>query len=142
MAIFGSTAATASKIYQAGAATATFDTMPGILLGVNVQVQRNLQPVPTLTDGIVWSAQPVQGTLTANSIIASDKNLVEKLAGQDACKPIPITVTMANSCETDGMQISIKDGYCSQVSFQASGQQGYIANDFTVQFTVCDLTKV
>jgi hypothetical protein len=139
MAIFGATNPAKSRIYQVGAATATFDDSPGVLLGVNIQIQRNLSPVPTLTDGIVWSAQPVQGTLTANSIVTADKNLVSKLTDNAACTPIPININLTNSCETSGVRLEIQDGYCSAVTFTASGQQGYIGNDFTVQFTVCSL---
>lgn len=142
MAIFGATAtAESAKLFQAGSATATFYNQPMLLIGVTVQVQRQLSPVPTLTDGIVWSAQPVSGTLTAQGILMAEdvKAKFDALTG-DACKPIPITVTLsAGACAGAGVTLEIKDGFCSSVQFTANGNQGYVGSDLTIQFTTCEI---
>ena len=144
MAIFGATAPNGRpKIFQAGAARATIAATPAILLGVTVQISRQLSPIPTLTDGVVWSAQPVQGTLTAQSILVNieSNNLVHKLTETSLCDPLAISIEMdAGACDSAGMKLDISDGYCSVVSFSISGQQGYIGNDFTIQFTYCTIT--
>lgn len=142
-AIFGATAtAESARLFQAGSATATFDNQPTLLIGVTVQVQRQLNPVPTLTDGIVWSAQPVSGTLTAQGIlIAEDVQAKFNALTGDACKPIPINVTLgAGACSGSGIKLDIKDGFCSSVQFTANGNQGYVGNDLTIQFTTCEIT--
>lgn len=143
MAIFGATAPKKSRVFQAGSAKATIGNTPAILLGVNVQVNRQLSPIPTLTDGVVWSAQPVQGTLTANSILVASesKQLITELTETNLCQPIQCSVHMdAGACDSSGITLDIADGYCSAVSFAASGGQGYIGNDFTIQFTTCNIT--
>jgi len=140
MAIFGATAPKKARVFQAGSAKATIGDTPAILLGVNVQVNRQLSPIPTLTDGVVWSAQPVQGTLSAQSILVAgeSKGLLTMLTESDLCRSLPCSVSMdAGSCDSEGIRLEIADGYCSAVSFTASGGQGYIGNDFTIQFTTC-----
>ena len=143
MAIFGATAPKKSRVFQSGSATATIKDVPAILLGVTVQVNRQMSPVPTLTDGVIWSAQPVQGTLTANSILVGTEStgLIKKLAETDLCTPVPITINMgADACDNSNVKLVIADGYCSSITFTANGNQGYIGNDFTVQFTVCEIS--
>lgn len=143
MAIFGATAPKKSRVFQSGSATATIQDVPAILLGVNVQVNRQMSPVPTLTDGVLWAAQPVQGTLTANSILVGNESmgLIKKLAENDLCNPVTITVNMgASACDNSNVKLTISDGYCSSVSFTANGNQGYVGNDFTVQFTMCEIS--
>ena len=143
MAIFGATAAKKSRIFQAGSAKATIGNTPAILLGVTVQVQRQLSPVPTLTDGILWSAQPVQGSLQAQSIVTSSdsKAFIDNLTNNNLCQPIACSVKMTDSsCDSHGIILSIEDGYCSAVSFSINGNQGYIGNDLTINFTVCNLS--
>lgn len=141
-AIFGATASKKARVFQAGRASATIAGVPAILLGVTVQVQRQLSPIPTLTDGVVWSAQPVQGSLSAQSIIVApeSRQLLEKITDDTVCDPLAITVRMDDkACQHGGLTISIKDGYCSAVGFAMSGAQGYIGSDFTIQFTLCEI---
>jgi hypothetical protein len=143
MAIFGATASKKSRVFQAGAATATIGSVPAMLLGVTIQVQRSMSPIPTLTDGIVWSAQPVQGTLQAQSILTTDNSgdFIKNIAEGDACSPIPCSVKMKDAaCDSRDINLNIEDGYCSAVSFAIQGSQGYIGNDFTIQFTVCKIS--
>ena len=144
--IFGVTTSSSlrNRLYQTGKATVTISDMPAILVGVTVQIQRSLSPIPTLTDGIVWSAQPVQGTLTAQSIVTTEKTagLMQRIAGEDNCAPIACTVRFDdNACSNSGLTLSIKDGYCSVVSFAANGNQGYIGHDFTIMFTQCEYSE-
>lgn len=131
-----------SRIFQAGKARASIAGTSAILIGVSVQVGRTLTPVPTLTDGIVWSAQPAQGSLTANSILTSKegKDLLTVMTSGDACLPMGISVKFDGSCDAGDVHIDIMDGYCTSVAFAASGGQGYIGNDFTVQFTNCNVS--
>ena len=143
MAIFGSTSPTRSRVYQVGAARATIGGTPAILLGVQVTIARQLSPVPTLTDGVVWSAQPVQGSLQAQSIVTQGKTgqLISQLAEKGLCDPLVCRIEMGDGgCDNAGTTLVIKDGYCSSVTFSASGSQGYIGNDFTIQFTICEFT--
>jgi len=138
MAIFGATSSKKARVFQSGSARATIGASPAILLGVEIQVTRQMSPVPTLTDGIVWAAQPVQGVLSAQSIVVAGESLglVSSLTDRGLCKPIACTIQMTDgACDSAGVALTIKDGYCSAVTFSASGGQGYIANNFTIQFT-------
>lgn len=141
-AIFGATAPTKSRMFQVGRALATISDVPAVLTGVTIQVQRQMSPIPTLTDGVVWSAQPVQGTLTAQSIVTTPETgtLLSKIAEGGACDPLTCRVTMNSGCSMDGVVMEITDGYCSVLTFSANGNQGYIGNDFTIQFTTCNIT--
>lgn len=141
MSLFNAKSSKSSRMFQAGKATASINGVPALLIGVSVQVQRGLSPVPTLTDGVVWSAQPVQGTLTANSILTNSagKELLNKVAG-DSCEPLNVVVEMNDgACDSAGIVLNIKDGFCSGVSLAANGNQGYIGSDFTLNFTQCDV---
>lgn len=137
MGIFGGDSSK-SKIFQAGSAIATIVDAPAILLSVECQITRNISPVYTLTDGVLWQAQPPTGTLTAQSILTKDSKLVEKLS-KDTCEKAPINIKMKNSCNTGEMNIDIKDGYCSQVTFSLNGQQGYVGTSVMIQFSDCDI---
>lgn len=142
MALFSSRSSKSSKMFQAGKATASINGIPAILIGVSVQIQRSLSPVPTLTDGVVWSAQPVQGTLSAQSILTNGagKNLLTTMANGDSCKPMNVVVKMNDgACDSSGIILTIKDGFCSGVSLTANGSQGYIGSDFTMNFTQCSV---
>lgn len=141
MAIFGATVAKKARVFQSGSAKATIGASPAILLGVQIQIQRQMSPVPTLTDGVVWAAQPVSGSLTANSILVASESmgLIKSLTEQNVCTPMACSVTLDNSCDAKGVQLMINDGYCSAISFSANGNQGYVGNDFTIQFTSCDV---
>lgn len=142
MAIFGATASKKARVFQSGSARATIGDTPAILIGVTVQVSRQMSPIATLTDGIVWSAQPVQGTLQAQSIFTSpeSKQLIDSLTDKDMCTPLACTISMEHGCDSEGVHLTIEDGYCSVVTFSITGQQGYIGNDFTIQFTMCTVS--
>lgn len=138
MAIFGATSSKKARVFQSGSARATIGASPAILLGVQITVTRQMSPVPTLTDGIVWAAQPVQGSLQAQSIVVAGDSLglISSLTDRSLCKPIACTIQLTDStCDQAGVSFQIKDGYCSAVTFAANGSQGYIGNDFTIQFT-------
>ena len=143
MAIFGVNKQT-SRMFRAGEATATFDNVNAILVQVQVQVQRNLQPVPTLTEGIIWAAQPVQGSATAQTIIASDSKITD--IANEACKKISATIDFKGAECKDGsdaggsVKLKINDGYCTSISFTASGSQGYIGSDLQLFFTNAELS--
>ena len=152
MAIFDTSTSPSSKIFKTGQATFSFDgvntsnadpTGPesAIFLGFTITVQRQLQPIPTMTNGLVWAAQPAQGTLEAQSIVVSTTSttIIEKLTNEKECAPVTITIDLDDACD-GASKIDIKDAYCSQVVFQGSGQQGYVANNFTCQFTQCEFT--
>jgi len=138
MAIFGATSSKKARVFQSGSARATIGSSPAILLGVEIQVTRQMSPVPTLTDGVVWAAQPVQGTLTANSIVIAgeSRSLINSLTDKGICKPVACTVQLTDGgCDAAGVAITIRDGYCSSLTFSANGSQGYIGTNFTIQFT-------
>lgn len=132
MAVFG--ASKEAKLFKAGEAKASIGVENVILLQVQCQIQRQMNPVPTLTDGIIWAAQPVQGTLTASSIISASsgiKSILEK-----ECKQ-PVHVEFGSvECEGNAnVVIDIKDAYSQAVTISASGGQGYIGSDLVMQFT-------
>ena len=144
MAIFGvKQTGKPSRMFRAGEATATFGPVSAILVQVQAQVQRNLQPIPTLNAGIIWAAQPVQGSLTAQTIIASDSKITE--IANDACKKISATIDFGSTeCKdgseaNSGVKLTINDGYCTSISFTASGSQGYIGSDLQLFFTNAEL---
>lgn len=133
MAVFG--AKKEAKLFKAGEATASIGNVNAILLQVQCQIQRQMNPVPTLTDGIVWAAQPVQGTLTAGSIISANsgiKSILEK-----ECKQAVDVKFGSVECDAGNtsVNINIKDAYSQAVTITASGGQGYIGSDLVMQFT-------
>ena len=138
MGIFGANGSK-SKIFQVGESIATINGSNAVLLDINCSVTRNVSPIPTLTDGIWWAAQPAMGTMMANTILTSDKGLVKKLSG-NVCEKLGITFTMKNGCDAGSVTINIKDGYCTQLGFSISGQTGYIASNFSVSFSDCEIT--
>ena len=143
MAIFGVTKP-ASRMFRAGEATATFDGINAILINVQAQVTRNLSPIPTLTEGIVWSASPVSGQISAQTIIASDKKITD-IANQP-CKRITATIDfkgaecLNDSAASGSVKLKIDDGYCNSISVTASGAQGYIGSDLAIMFTKAELS--
>lgn len=104
-------------------------------------MQRQLSPLPTLTSGVVWSAQPAQGTLTANSIVSKDASILDGMGAYgDGCDSKKITVNMGNgACDGKTVKVTIEDGFLSSVSVTANGNQGYIGADLVIQFTKCDI---
>ena len=143
MAIFGVTRP-ASRMFRAGEATATFDGINAILINVQAQITRNLSPIPTLSEGIVWAASPVSGQVTAQTIIASDKKITD--IANDPCKKITATIDFKGTECKDGLQagssvqLQIEDGYCNSISITASGAQGYIGSDVAIMFTKATLS--
>lgn len=137
MGIFGANGSK-SKIFQVGESVATINGSNAVLLDVNCSVTRNVSPIPTLTDGIWWAAHPAMGTMSANTILTSDKKLVNRLSG-NVCEKLGISFFMKNGCDAGSVHIDIKDGYCTQLGFNVSGQTGYIASNFAVTFSDCSI---
>ena len=143
MAIFG-VSKPASRMFRAGEATATFDGINAILINVQAQITRNLAPIPTLTEGIVWSASPVSGQVTAQTILAADKKITD-IANQP-CKRITSTINFHGAeCKDDSnasgsVKLKINDGYCNSISVTAAGAQGYIGSDLAIMFTMAELS--
>lgn len=139
MGVFGANASK-TKIFQAGEATVTVDTLgTAIFLGVQVQFSRNMQPIPTIGSGVIWSAQPPTGTITADTVLAKDGNFISKLKEDKVkCEAGTMKVNMKGTCDSAGVNLTLKGVYCNSVGFTMSGNQGYVASN--VQFMFSELS--
>ena len=140
MALFGANASDA-RVFQAGYSTVTIGGQPAVATSVTVQIQRTLQPVITLTHGVMWSGGPAQGSVTADSIIfdAESKKVVTELADTGKCTKHSVVLDMKNACDSSNVKITISDAYCTSVSFTANGQQGYVGTQLVMQFTAVNV---
>lgn len=139
MAIFNSKT-TAPKFFQMGQAVATINDMKAMFIQLTVQFGRQISPIMTINDGIVFAATPPSGSLEAQSILTKNKDLVTLLEG-DSCEALSANVNMSGACDADGIQLNITGLYFQNVSFTMSGQQGYVSEGANGVFTGLEVNR-
>ena len=104
--------------------------------GVNLQYGRQMSPVPTIGKGTHFSVGTPMGTLTIQSMVTGDSNLVEKLGGGEKCK-LGGNIVVRFGMDCDGGMVSYMLGstLCTAVSVQATAGQGYVVEGVTINFT-------
>lgn len=139
MAIFNSKT-TAPKFFQMGQAVATINNMKAMFIQLTVQFGRQISPIMTINEGIVFAATPPSGSLEAQSILTKNKDLVTLLEG-DSCEALSANVNMSGACDADGIQLNITGLYFQNVAFTAAGQQGYIGETVSGVFTGLEVNR-
>ena len=139
MAIFNSKT-TAPKFFQMGQAVATINNMKAMFTQLTVQFGRQISPIMTINEGVVFAATPPSGTLTAQSILTKDEDLVTLLEG-DSCESLSANINMNGACAADGIQLNITGLYFQSVSFTMTGQQGYVSEDIGGLFTGLEVDR-
>lgn len=129
-------------VLKAGKAIVTVNGTTLLALGVQVQFGRQVEIVPVLGKKRVVSLGEPQGQFTANTIIAKDVDSFKafKLSGDD-CMPFAMTITFdaKDACDVAGKTITCKNCFSSNVSVDAQGGRGYIAQGVQVTFTALEV---
>lgn len=139
MAIFNSKT-TAPKFFQIGQTVATINNMKAMFIQLTVQFSRQISPVMTINEGVVFTATPPSGSLEAQSILTKNKDLVTLLEG-DGCEALSANVDMSGACEAEGVQLNITGLYFQNVTFTLSGQQGYVSEGISGVFTGLEVNR-
>jgi hypothetical protein len=129
-------------VIKAGKAIVTVGGTTLLALGVQVQFGRNVELVPALSKKRVVSLGEPQGQFTANTILAKgiDAFKAFKLSGDD-CKPFDMKIKFdANDgCDMAGKTVTAKNCFASNVTVDAQGGRGYVAEGVQVTFTALEL---
>lgn len=133
MAIFGSSAS-APKFFQSGKATATIGDTKAMLLQVTVQFTRTIAPIQTINEGIAFAASLPTGTLSADSILANSKDLVNMLEG-GGCMPYAMNINMNATCDASDVTLDLTGLYFQSVQFSLTGQTGYVGENVQAVFS-------
>ena len=139
MAIFNSKT-TAPKFFQLGQTVATINNMKAMFIQLTVQFGRQISPVMTINEGVVFTATPPSGSLEAQSILTKNKDLVTLLEG-DNCEALSANVDMSGACDADGIQLNITGLYFQNVTFTMTGQQGYVGEGISGVFTGLEVNR-
>lgn len=139
MAIFNSKT-TAPKFFQMGQAVATINNMKAMFLQLTVQFGRQISPIMTINEGVVFAATPPSGTLEAGSILTKNEDLVTLLEGE-SCESLSANINMAGVCDADGVHINLTGLYFQSINFTMSGQQGYVGEGISGVFTGLEVNR-
>ncbi len=126
------------KVIRAGRAYITIGSDTAVAIGVQIQFQRTVNKLPTLSKDNILTVSEPQGTLTINSLLMSGKGSVwDSIKGKD-CKPEPMTISYGNDdadCNPNPKQVKLSGCLASAISLSGDGSQGYIAEGVTYTFT-------
>lgn len=129
-------------VIKSGKAIVTVDNTTLLALGVQVQFSRQVEIVPALGKKRVVSISEPQGQFTANTILAKEEDAFNafKLSGDD-CKPFDMTIKFEgnDACDMQGKSVTAKNCFASNVSLDAQGGRGYIAQGIQVTFTALEM---
>lgn len=129
-------------VIKAGKAIVTVDNTTLLALGVQIQFQRQVEIVPALSKKRVVSLGEPQGQFTANTILAKGVDAFKafKLSGDD-CKPFDMKIKFDGNdgCDMAGKTVTAKNCFASNVSVDAQGGRGYVAEGVQVTFTALEL---
>lgn len=139
MAIFNSKT-TAPKFFQIGQTVATINNMKAMFLQLTVQFSRQISPVMTINEGVVFAATPPSGSIEAQSILTKNKDLVTLLEG-DNCEALSANVDMSGACDAEGIQFNITGLFFHNITFTLSGQQGYVSEGISGVFTGLEVNR-
>lgn len=139
MAIFNSKT-TAPKFFQMGQAVATINNLKAMFIQLTVQFVRQISPIMTINEGVVFAATPPSGTLTAASILTKNEDLVTLLEG-DSCESLSANIKMIGACDAQNIQLDLTGLYFQSVTFQATGQQGYVGEEISGVFSGLEVNR-
>ena len=129
-------------VVKAGKAIVTVGGHTLLALGVQVQFGRQVEIIPALSKKRVVSLGEPQGQFTANTILAHgiDAFNAFKLSGND-CTPFDMTITfnVKDACDLAGKTVKAKNCFASNVSVDAQGGRGYVAQGVQVTFTALEM---
>lgn len=140
MAIFGQDTGK-PLVVRAGKATLTCNGVIMIATNVQVQYQRKVEVVPTISKKRVISVGEGEGTFSAETIYAKDSDSLNALKlNDDGCDPFTMTITFDDgACNMNNKSITCHNCVSSAVSITAQGGRGYIAQGVQVTFTALDI---
>lgn len=129
-------------VIKAGKAIVTVGGSTLLALGVQLQFGRQVEIVPALSKKRVISIGEPQGQFTANTILAKgvDSFKAFQLSGDD-CTPFDMTIKFdaKDACDMAGKTVKAKNCFASNVSIDAQGGRGYVAQGVQVTFTALEL---
>jgi len=109
------------------------------LLALNVQVnfQRTVELIPTLSKKRVISVGEGQGTFSAETVLSKENNIEAGMHLFDSgCSPFSMTLTFDDeSCSLNGKTVTAHNCIASAVSIGAQGGRGYVAEGVQCVFT-------
>lgn len=130
-------------VVKAGKVIVTVGNKDLLALGVQIQFGRQVEIVPALSKKRVVSLGEPQGQFTANTLLAKGVDAFEafKLSGDD-CTPFDMKLKFdaKDACDFAGKTVTAKNCFASNVSIDAQGGRGYIAQGVQVTFTALELS--
>ena len=109
------------------------------LLALNVQLnfQRSVELIPTLSKKRVMSVGEGQGSFSAETVLSKENNIESAFRlNEDGCSPFAITITFKDSsCSENGKTVTAHNCVASAISIGAQGGRGYIAEGLQATFT-------
>lgn len=129
-------------VIKAGKAIVTVGGNTLIALGVQVQFGRQVEIVPALSKKRIVSLGEPQGRFTANTIIAKGEDAFKSYLSGDDCTPFDMTIKFdgKDACDMAGKTVKAKNCFASDVSVDAQGGRGYVAQGVQVMFTALEMT--
>lgn len=127
-------------VIRAGRAYVTIGDDTTVAIGIQVQFQRTVNRLPTLSRSNILTVSEPQGTLTINSLVMSGKGSVwNSITGTD-CTPATVKLSYGNDDDCNQAQgsLTLSGALASAISLSGDGSQGYIANGVTFTFTDMD----
>lgn len=129
-------------VIKAGKAIVTIGGSTLLALGVQLQFGRQVEIIPALSKKRIVSLSEPQGQFTANTILAHgiDAFNAFKLSGDD-CTPFDMTITFdgKGACDLADKTVTAKNCFSSNVSVDAQGGRGYVAQGVQVSFTALEM---
>lgn len=140
MAVFGADTGK-PLVVRAGKATVVCNGVTLLATNVQVQYQRNVEVVPTISKKRIISIGEGQGTFSAETILAKDNDALNALKlNDDGCDPFTMTITFNdNACNMNGKSITAHNCVSSSVGITAQGGRGFIGQGVQVTFTALTL---
>lgn len=130
-------------VIKAGKAIVTIGGSTLLALGVQLQFGRQVEIIPALSKKRIVSLSEPQGQFTANTILAHgiDAFNAFKLSGDD-CTPFDMTITFdgKGACDLADKTVTAKNCFSSNVSVDAQGGRGYVAQGVQVSFTALEMS--
>lgn len=109
-----------------------------IFIGVTMQFDRNVSPIATLNQGVMFAAQPCTGSIQVDSMLTKDSNIAQSLSS--GCNPQTCTMQPSGkACGLEGKTVTASGLFFTGVTFVATAQQGYIAEQVRGVFTQLDV---
>lgn len=129
MAVFGDE--NGAKFYYLPSATVQVGGANGVALNVQIQYQRQVQLIPTLTAEKHFNVGRASGTFTGTFIF--DEGIAGSLS--TACNLGACTFSMAGQCDSPSKNVQCNDCILQSVQIQGDGSNGYATIAITATFS-------